>query len=262
MALDRINWQALLVVVPLGHLAIVALYLWSWFVGFGAHVSVLADARDTFGLSISEIIPIYITGLLFPVILVGVRYSWKYPTAQARIDAISDPVVRQRQQASDNTIRGIIVFGIVALFAQSGVLCFDLYMSGQPTSIMLMLFVYFGGFALLLVLREKGPPISTFQWETTLLIGGLILAAISNGMSAGQLARHKSFDAARSHYLHCGSALVVRRLGDNFIGIRKGDQKVVTNLECKVIMVIPPHKGEATRHFHWQPFPHVTYDPA
>jgi len=262
LPIDKINWQTLLVVIPLGHLAVVALYLWSWFIGFGAHVSVLADARDTFGLSISEIIPVYMTGLLVPTLLMGVRYSWKYPTAQARVDAISDPIEKEKQQSIDDRVRKIFIIGLVILIIQSAVSCFDLYMRGEPTSMALIFGLYLAGMGALLFLRDKAPPMSNFQWETTLLIGGLIFASISNGMSAGQLARHKSFDGARQHYLHCGPTLIVRRLGDNYVGIVKGDQKVVSDLECKTIMVIPPHKREAVRHFHWRPFPHVTYDPA
>jgi hypothetical protein len=55
--------------------------------------------------------------------------------------------------------------------------------------------------------------------------------------------------------------LIVRRLGDNYVGIVKGDQKVVSDLEGKIVIVIPTHKREAVRHLHWRPFPHVTYDP-
>lgn len=259
MALKEVNWGTLLVVVPLGHLVVVSLYLWSWYVGFGAHASMLADARDVFSLSISEMVPIYILGLVLPGALTVHRYTWKHPTAQARLAAISDPEVRAVQSRSDDRMRKIVIIGAALIGLQSAFATVDLFMRGQPTTGVVFGIIYFFGGALLWVVW-KWDQLSNTQWETLLVVAALVFSATSNGISAGQLDRHRTFEASENRYLGCGETVVVRRLGEHLVGILPNNEKVVTDLECNVVMQVPSHRVEHERVLRWR-FPFFNYVP-
>lgn len=259
MSLEKINWGTMLLVIPLGHLIVVSVYLWSWFIGFGAHAIILADPRDTFSLSISELVPIYALGFLFPLAMTGLRYTWKHPTAQARLAAISDPVEMTMQAARDRRSKAIILIGGSFIGLQSLAATLDHFMRGYPTTLVAVGAIYFLGFAAVILVWKVGS-FSNLQRETLLLVAALFLSAVSNGVSAGQLARHRTFDEAKSSFLLCGENLVIRRLGDHLIGVTPTDRKVITDLECKVVMEIPPHRAQHERRFQWW-FPFVRYDP-
>lgn len=94
--MEKLSLNNVIVLVPLGHVLVAAIYLWSWFSGFGANLSILADPKDVFGLSIRELVPIYVTALLLPVLSLSWRYSRAAPTA--------DHVAAQIQNASDREV--------------------------------------------------------------------------------------------------------------------------------------------------------------
>lgn len=239
----------IIVILPVAHLLVASLYTWAWLAGFGANVAVLADPRDLFSVSISQLVTVYVVGLLFPT--AQMVLMWKYwDSGRAPQNGEESPASRK--------FKRLLAFALVVLFTLSLCACFDLRYRGWAQGLAMMLTAQIGG---VLVTKFVADHVefgrATYQLASILI--GLLAAAMGFGLSDGNLSRYQTYEGQKDRLARCGEVLVQRRFGENYVGVKPQDRHVVTDLECKVTMTIPPVSGEARREFHWRPYPHVHY---
>ena len=249
--LERLSISNLIIALPVIHLLVASLYTWAWLAGFGANVSVLADPRDLFSVSISKLVTVYLIGLVLPTaqsIFMHKRFKGD-SNIKGALSSTS-----YRFKAADYAVMSCVWF--VISFSIFGI--YDLQHRG-----------YSQGLQMLIVSSLVGIVCYKFVIDHIELDGGsyrainvgvgLLFSAIGFGLSDGNTARYSGYEAYHPRLVRCGENLVLRRFGDYYIAIARDDSKVVVDLECKIVMSIPKVRGKARREFHWNPYPHIHY---
>lgn len=143
----------------------------------------------------------------------------------------------------------------------NAILVYDvMYLKGWPIN-GVFAFVTMGGAVVLLFVCREWAPLTGHAWEAVIIAMTLTASAIASGVVAGQTARHMSYDLASRDAPHCGASVVLRRFGERYVAVLPNSQKIVTDLSCKAILVIPPHRKLKDIRFHWRPFPYVQIVP-
>jgi hypothetical protein len=246
----RLSLGNVLIALPAAHLLVASLYTWGWLAGFGANVAVLADPRDLFSVSMSKLVIVYAISLVVPVVQSVLMFrGWK------RGGAGSDGAI---SGALTPRFTSWVLVAIFGLLLAALLLCFDLLHRGQPQ-----------GLAMLMLAQLAAIPTGKFlidhltlqhsEFQAVSVAVGLLFGSLGFGVADGNFARYATYGVKEGQVIECGDKLVLRRFGENYIGIAPGDRKVVTGLECKVVMVVPPVRKDAARQFHWRPYPHFHY---
>lgn len=253
------------IALPVAHLCAAALWIWGWTSGFGSDVAMFADARDVFSLSVSDLMWVYLGGLVAPLVLIGTET--KREKSEVEIDLHEDAnadALKQRLAALKARVKrlrrrlrtmGVLSIGVGVI---SVLWTLDQSLRGEPLGIVLPFAI---GIPVGLAVLSR---LDIERFERThvaiaAVVIGLAWNAMTTGVTSGQAARHATFEEAGRRSFHCEAGVVLRRLGDNFVVARSDNRKIVTDLECKPLMTAQPERPRARREFHWSPYPHIHY---
>lgn len=253
---DAVSWlttitgSGLLVVLPVAHLLVASTYSWGWMAGFGANVSVLADPRDLFAVSISKLVWVYAVGLFLPVaqhLMMSRRFGAPY-------GGVSDP---QAHAAPGMKAIPFILWGVLIVTLM---LCLHAQSSGKSQAIFLLTAANVAGLIAYKFLIDY----IEFEGQTFRLANfgvGLLAASIGFGLADGNWARYATYKSYAARLPHCGKVLVQRRFGEFYVTIAKDDAKVVVDLKCEPVMRFPSVSQAARPQITWSPYPQLRYVP-
>lgn len=238
-AVPRVNWNGLLVALPVAHLIITSIYLFAYCVGFGSGLAIFASPGDVFATSISNLIPIYIAALIFPVATTIHRHKvWKHATAEDQIAAL--PSEEQREEATVQLVRkrslmkrAVWVVAVVALLASSLAYLLGDTVEARLTTAPVMLVI-----AIWLWERK---PFGLYGWRMDLMILAIsfLLSAVSTGIDHGQADRHYRFESQRFSHASCDGYVVLRRFSELYLAVGSEDRKLLIDKDCKPKLLVP-----------------------
>lgn len=254
-----------IIVLPVAHLCAAALWIWGWTSGFGAEVAMFADARDVFSLSVSDLMWVYLGGLIGPLVLIGATSDREESEVEADLHEETDAEALNQQLAElrarvKKMRRRLRTMGVLSIGVGVISLLWTLDQShrGEPLGFFLSFAI---GVPIGLAVLSRFD-ISRFERTHVAIaavVVGLAWNATTTGIVSGQAARHATFEEAGRRSFRCEAGVVLRRLGDNFVVVRSDNRKIVTDLECKPLMTAQPERPRARREFHWSPYPHIHY---
>lgn len=219
-------------------------------------MSVLADTRDIFGLSIADLMPIYLIGFIWPIaIFLFLHFRKTQSPKRSKSPRKTSKWLFVRLMLNDTTpIVVSLVFISLAIT--------DRYYLGFATgNAWMLLATYFSFTAFEIAFRVFDfSKISLVSLISIQIVCGFIVIAAGAGFGNGQAARFYSYSEKRHTLLHCGDVLIIKRIGSSYLAVKGDGQKVVTSLDCKVQMIVPPHRVKHERHLQWW-WPFIRYEP-
>lgn len=238
-----------IVAVPVFHLIISSMFLWGWTTGFGSNAVVLADAKDIFSISISDMVAIYFGGLITPILYIllrkdDVKSSSDDERGSYSIDELGEKIEELKLLLTKLKRRNFLILFVFYALGIIGIIwSIHRFASGMEmgTSIAMVPFLFLAIILSSRFVREIKDGYSLF---ISIAVFGLVTSSMSNGLIGGQSARYSTYENTRHSALHCHDSAVIRRLGDSFIVVTKFDDKLVTNLECNPKLIVPMARPE------------------
>ena len=235
------RWNLILVAIPLAHLTVSALYVSAWCIAFGCGISSFFNASDLFTFSIARIVPIYLSAMVAPAIVIASRYTMMtHPTAFDAAIAIQDNDEREKAIASLHKFRKLFAVALVipAIFVSLG----QLYLMTFRYQIFDFLVFYMATLPPIILMTYKfleNTKTSRFVDEVIVLVCGLIYAAVIFGLSQGQSARYATFPKSLQFNISCNGLPIIVRLSDYLLVVQPDGSKLLVDKDCRARFAVP-----------------------
>lgn len=227
------------VLAPLFHLLLCAAFLCGYSAGFGAGIGGLFSVSDLFSLSLTDLIFLYIFGLLFPALFIAPHFQPNFVPLATRLARSNDPSDAQLLKFLRKTINWFLVAlaAIWLLFLIPAIGLAIMYDQRIPYS----------------DISGVIPAVVTFFWlkyssnlttkfRTDLITAALlslIAGAMFFGLARGQEERRYSVDNFSTSYLKCGTMTVLRPISSRFLALDRYGRRWVIDESCKPIFHVP-----------------------
>lgn len=245
--------STLLIAVPLTHLIITSVYLLCYCIGFGGNVGAFISVDDVFSTSLTQVAPIYVTGLLFPGLLILWRHSWKYPYEADRIAAMEDPV-RQRQAALHLKVvqSALFVTALVSL-AIALVRIGDAYLRATHIPVFTLSILTFT-FGPIILGRYLGRGKITWRvYEVATLALMFSASALASGVDRGQSDRIRDYASLSEVRPMCGDYAVLRKISGQMLAAGPRNERVLLDEDCNQIVEFQNPAPRGYLRWGWRP---------
>jgi hypothetical protein len=240
MKWEEFKLSQVLVLMPIIHIAIASIFIFSYCAGFGAHFSAFESPSDIFRISVGDLIGLYITILLGPAVITIVRVTSPTPYAQDIVNAILEPEAKGKAQNVLNRTRLWLFIGLILLTIIG---MYSIYFQIEQNKAI----IFLGLFAPAVAWTAIGTwwlgnrlKLTNLTLETIGLVIYIGLSAIHSGLNSGQSERHLSYNAKSDRYPYCGKNQIVRRVSDYYLVILPNGQKALADEKCDLKIAIPP----------------------
>ncbi len=234
------------VIVPVAHLIVCSVFLMGYAAGFGDNLASLISISDIFPVSLSIIGPIYVTGMLFPVLIIMYRHAGGTPYIQDAIEQIEDSDKRGLELSRHKRFLKFMYSLMILSF------CFS--MLAVVTSLIFEVRVPYGYFInnaplwffpvfIRMTQRFVGEKFTPFMVEISFVTTMLIVTALFVGLERGQYDRRGNFYNFTNNHFFCNRLIIVKSVSSNYIAILKNNQRVVVDADCKLKFIfrqLPP----------------------
>lgn len=232
----------ILVAIPIAHVLGSAFYLWSYCLGFGANIVVYASASDLLSVSINDMVRVYATSLVPPLLITASRLGARHPYAIDMANAL--PVEQQAgAHATNRKMRKSLNWiAIVSFIVLGGLIVRSVIVGNQFPYTMLLLALDIPAVVLWMGLCESRD-YSSMTFESGTILGGFVLALFCIGGGRGQSDRFINYQSALKSHTTCDKAVVLRQISGRYLSILPNNSRALISEDCKVIFRVPAAIG-------------------
>lgn len=230
--LDKIPFSTWPLIIPFAHVVVTSAYLLCYSIGFGGNIGAFLSVEDVFSTSLTQVAPIYVTGLAFPAALVMWRHTWKYAYEADRIAAIEDDNRRTSAVRKLRYIRrGILLYTILTLLGATYRIV-DNYLRAEPMPVFMLSFLApFVAIVFLGKLTNSGK-LSWKLFEAGVLLIMFTSSALATGVWKGQSDRLSSYEYLSASRPMCGDYAVLRRVSGKALAVGPDERRALLDEEC------------------------------
>lgn len=226
----------IVVLIPVAHIVVCSIFLTGYSLGFRDNITALVSVSDLFSISFGYVAQVYILGLFLP--LSFITYNQTKPAKPVDLSLITLDQANAEVVKYTRRLRYFEYGSLLAGACAIGYTAWQIYHDRQ-VSYSILLF----GLALVYMtqfwegLEKRGLPNQTVTYVWCLL--SFVISAFGTGWTSGEVDRRMKFAELRISRFGCNDVVVVRSLGENFLGVRRDNRRIVVDKECKVLFQFP-----------------------
>lgn len=233
-----------LVAIPVAHILGSAFYLWSYCLSFGANLVVYASASDLLSVSINDMVRVYATSLVMPILLIAIRLTSRHPYAVDMANALPESQQAAAHATNRAMRKGLNWFALLVFFGSSAIILKDMWSGFQFPYTIFWVALQLPAVVMWMGLCESRG-YSSWVYEAGSVLGGFIIALFCIGASRGQSDRFILYKSAVVSHTTCSRAAVLRQISGKYLAILPDNSRALISDECKVIFRVPAPRGRS-----------------